>query len=170
MVYDQLDRLTSTTSPMFGTASYVYDTLDNLKQVNVSGGTGARNHYYCYNAANQLEFVRSGSNCTSSPSVINISYDVQGNLLQKTGTTGGTYTFDYGNRLRTVVAPSAPTTTYNYRYDADGRREKIIDDHGHPAVVTGIGRNHAGKAFAYCLRLDKQGGRNDCRQNPGELS
>ena len=122
MVYDQLDRLTSTTSPMFGTASYVYDTLDNLKQVNVSGGTGARNHYYCYNAANQLNFVRSGSNCSSSPAVINISYDVQGNLLQKTGTTGGTYTFDFGNRLRTVVAPSAPTQTYNYRYDADGRR------------------------------------------------
>lgn len=122
MVYDQLDRLTSTTSPMFGTATYVYDTLDNLKQVNVSGGTGARNHYYCYNAANQLEFVRTGSNCSSSPSVMNISYDVQGNLLQKTGTTGGTYTFDYGNRLRTVVAPSAPTQTYNYRYDADGRR------------------------------------------------
>ena len=122
MVYDQLDRLTGTTSPMFGTASYVYDTLDNLKQVSVSGGSGARNHYYCYNAANQLEFVRSGSNCSSSPSVINISYDVQGNLLQKTGTSGGTYAFDYGNRLRTVVAPSAPTTTYNYRYDADGRR------------------------------------------------
>ncbi|HSD17233.1 MAG TPA: RHS repeat-associated core domain-containing protein [Thermomonas sp.] len=122
MVYDQLDRLTSTTSPMFGTASYVYDTLDNLKQVNVSGGTGARNHYYCYNANNQLEFVRSGSNCSSSPSIINISYDVQGNLLQKTGTSGGTYTFDYGNRLRTVVAPAAPTLTYNYRYDAGGRR------------------------------------------------
>ena len=122
MVYDQLDRLTSTTSPMFGTASYVYDTLDNLRQVNVSGGTGARNHYYCYNAANQLTFVRSGSNCSSSPAVVNISYDVQGNLLQKTGTTGGTYTFDYGNRLRTVVAPSAPMQTYNYRYDADGRR------------------------------------------------
>ena len=89
MVYDQLDRLTSTTSPMFGTASYVYDTLDNLKQVNVSGGTGARNHYYCYNAANQLEFVRSGPNCSApaSPSVISISYDVQGNLLQKTGTS-----------------------------------------------------------------------------------
>ncbi|WP_374357211.1 RHS repeat domain-containing protein [Thermomonas sp.] len=120
MVYDQLDRLTSTTSPMFGTASYVYDTLDNLKQVNVSGGTGARSHYYCYNAANQLEFVRTGSNCSSSPSVINISYDVQGNLLQKTGTSGGTYTFDYGNRLRTATPPSA--SALNYRYDADGRR------------------------------------------------
>lgn len=122
MVYDQLDRLTSTTSPMFGAASYVYDTLDNLKQVNLSGGTGARNHYYCYNAANQLAFVRTGSNCSSSPAVISISYDAQGNLLQKTGTSGGTYTFDYGNRLRTVVAPAAPTQTYNYRYDADGRR------------------------------------------------
>ena len=127
MVYDQLDRLTSATSPMFGTASYEYDTLDNLKKAGIVGALAPndaanRIHYYCYNAANQLTFVRSGSNCSSSPSVINISYDLQGNLLQKTGATGGTYTFDYGNRLRTVVGPSAPTQTYNYRYDADGRR------------------------------------------------
>src|SRR5690606_18669793 len=36
-------------------------------------------------------------------------------VLGKTGTTGGSYTFDYGNRLRTGGGQS-------YRYDADGRR------------------------------------------------
>lgn len=127
MVYDQLDRLTSTTSPMFGTASYVYDTLDNLKRVSIAGAlapnTAAnRDHFYCYNAANQLDFVRDGSNCSTSNALVNISYDVQGNLLQKTGASGGTYTFDYGNRLRTVVTPSPSSITYTYRYDADGRR------------------------------------------------
>lgn len=122
MGYDQLDRLLTTSSPMFGAANYVYDNLDNLTQVAVSGGSAARNHYYCYNTANQLEFVRNGSNCATSGALVNLSYDVQGNVLQKTGTAGGTYTFDYGNRLRTVVSPNAPGVTYNYRYDAQGRR------------------------------------------------
>jgi len=115
MAYDQADRLASTTSPMFGTATYAYDIRDNLTQVIVSGGTAARSHYYCYNAANQLEFVRSGSNCASSPAVINLGYDVQGNVSSKTGTAGGTYTFDYGNRLRS-------TAGLTYRHDAEGRR------------------------------------------------
>lgn len=113
MVYDPLDRLTSTTSPMFGTASYVYDGIDNLKQVTISGGTNARTHYYCYGATtNRLDFVRTGSNCSSSPAAIALSYDVQGNLSVKNGTS---YVFDYGNRLRT-------TAGLTYRYDADGRR------------------------------------------------
>ncbi|WP_170288364.1 hypothetical protein [Marilutibacter maris] len=33
MVYDGLDRLTGTTSRMFGTATYAYDVLDNLSRV-----------------------------------------------------------------------------------------------------------------------------------------
>ncbi|WP_223250133.1 hypothetical protein [Marilutibacter maris] len=48
MVYDGLDRLTGATSPMFGTATYAYDVLDNLTRLSVSGGAAARDHYYCY--------------------------------------------------------------------------------------------------------------------------
>lgn len=115
MTYDGLDRLTQATSPAaaFGTASYVYDAIDNLKQVTVSAGTTPRTHYYCYGSAtNRLDFVRTGSNCASSPAAIALSYDVQGNLSVK---NGATYTFDYGNRLRT-------TAGLTYRYDAEGRR------------------------------------------------
>ncbi|MBP8927410.1 MAG: RHS repeat-associated core domain-containing protein [Ottowia sp.] len=115
MGYDGLDRLTSTTSPMFGTATYAYDTLDNLKQVTVSSGSTPRNHYYCYHATSRrLDFVRSGPVCTgtASPAVTTLGYDVQGNLGNKNGTT---YTFDYGNRLRS-------TAGLTYRYDAQGRR------------------------------------------------
>jgi len=40
-------------------------------------------------------------------------------------------------------------------YNPQGERVQIMDDHGHPAVVTGIGYNRDGKAFAHYLRLDK---------------
>ncbi|WP_223629198.1 RHS repeat domain-containing protein [Thermomonas beijingensis] len=115
MAYDGLDRLTSASSPMFGTASYAYDALDNLTQVSLSGGSLPRNQYYCYNSDNnRLLFVRSGPQCTdnASPAVTALTYDLQGNLASKNGTG---YTFDYGNRLRSTAGQS-------YRYDADGRR------------------------------------------------
>ncbi len=114
MAYDGLDRLTSASSPMFGTASYAYDALDNLTQVSLSGGSLPRTQYYCYTASNQVAFVRSGPQCTgnASPVLTALTYDLQGNLASKNGTG---YTFDYGNRLRS-------TAGLGYRYDADGRR------------------------------------------------
>ncbi|HRO62701.1 RHS repeat-associated core domain-containing protein [Thermomonas sp.] len=114
MSYDGLDRLTQTTSPMFGTASYTYDPQDNLTRVQVTGGSQPRDHTYCYNAANRLEFVRSGPNCSgnASPAVIALGYDLQGNLSFK---NNASYAFDFGNRLRA-------TANQNYRYDAQGRR------------------------------------------------
>lgn len=42
-----------------------------------------------------------------------------------------------------------------YLYDARGRQEPILDDHGHPAIVIGVGVNKQGKTFSRCLRLDK---------------
>ncbi len=114
MTYDGLDRLTGTTSPMFGSAGYAYDAQDNLTRVQVTGGSQPRDHTYCYNAINQLEFVRSGPNCsgTTSPAVTALGFDAQGNLAFK---NTATYAFDYGNRLRT-------TANQAYRYDAQGRR------------------------------------------------
>ena len=113
MGYDGLDRLTSVASNMFGNAAYVYDAIDNLKQVTISGGTNARTHYYCYNAtSNRLDFVKTGPNCSTSPMAIALTYDVQGNLANKNGVTT---TFDYGNRLRSTAGLA-------YLYDAEGRR------------------------------------------------
>lgn len=114
MAYDGLDRLTQATSPMFGSASYAYDPQDNLTRVQITGGSQPRDHYYCYNADNQLAFVRSGPNCTgnASPATLALGYDAQGNLAFRNGTA---YAFDYGNRLRSSAGQS-------YRYDANGRR------------------------------------------------
>jgi len=115
MAYDGLDRLVTASSPMFGTTTYSYDALDNLRQASVSGGSAPRSRYYCYNGSSRrLDFMRSGPNCTgfASPAVVAFGYDVQGNLLSKNGVG---YTFDFGNRMRATAGLA-------YRYDAHGRR------------------------------------------------
>jgi RHS repeat-associated protein len=118
MAYDALNRLTSTTSPMFGTASYTYDVLDNLTHVQVTGGSQSRNQDYCYDGANRLTNIKTGG--CGGTSVIGLGYDVQGNLNNKNGVLFG---FDYGNRLRS----GGPET---YRYDAYGRRVRAINATG----------------------------------------
>ena len=117
MVYDGLDRLTSVVSPMFGTATYAYDVLDNLTRNSVTGGSAPHNYYYCYNAKWQLAFVRNGSVCTGStpsPAVTALEYDVQGNLSVKNAQD---FTFDFGNRLRGATTPTSSNV-----YDGHGRR------------------------------------------------
>ncbi len=111
MTYDGLDRLKQVTSNMFGTAAYAYDALDNLTQVNVTAGTKARNHFYCYDANWRLGNVKTTS--CSGATVVGLSYDVQGNLANKNGQI---YNFDYGNRLRGVNGVAS------YVYDGLGRR------------------------------------------------
>ncbi|MEP6633896.1 MAG: RHS repeat-associated core domain-containing protein, partial [Luteimonas sp.] len=120
MQYDDLDRLVQATSPVFGTdpvAVYAYDTLDNLKRVKTNG----RDTYYCYNANNRVDFLRTGSDCASSPAATSLTYDLQGNVLTKAGQgTSRGFVFDYGNRLR--EATLGGTSQERYRYDGYGRR------------------------------------------------
>ncbi|MBB4128505.1 YD repeat-containing protein [Xanthomonas translucens] len=115
MVYDGLDRLTTATSPMFGTASYSYDVLDNLTHVVAPG----RDHYYCYDVNWQLTNVKAGG-CGGS-TVIGMSYDPQGNLSNKNGQA---FVFDYGNRLRQATGKES------YRYDGNGRRTLAMQNAG----------------------------------------
>jgi RHS repeat-associated protein len=114
MGYDGLDRLSWVVSPMFGTANYWYDAVDNLTHVAV-GGPKARDHYYCYDSNWRLTNIKTGS--CSGASVTGLGYDVQGNLQNKNGRT---FNFDYGNRLRTIA--DGATMVEAYRYDGHGRR------------------------------------------------
>ena len=114
MTYDGMDRLLTATSPMYpGGASYSYNVLDDLTQVTAPG----RSHWYCYNGSTrQLTFLRSGPDCSTSPAVVALTYDPQGNVTAK---NAASYGFDYGNRLRTV---NVGAVVEAYRYDAQGRR------------------------------------------------
>ncbi|MBO9881034.1 RHS repeat protein [Xanthomonas sp. D-109] len=115
MTYDGMDRLIKAESPMFGTATYSYDVLDNLTHVVAPG----RDHYYCYDANWQLTNVKTGS-CGGS-TVIGMSYDPQGNLSNKNGQA---FVFDYGNRLRQATGKET------YRYDGNGRRTLALQSAG----------------------------------------
>ncbi|MGN7726482.1 RHS repeat protein [Luteimonas sp. 22616] len=133
MTYDDLDRLTTAQSKMFGTtgaletASYTYDVLDNLRTVSMPATpqTLARNHLYCYDAHFQLTFVRTAANCTSGDAVIALSYDGQGNLANKNNQL---YVFDKGNRLRAMQLTSGSTPLETYAYDGHGRRVMASHD------------------------------------------
>ncbi|MBZ3477098.1 RHS repeat protein [Xanthomonas perforans] len=115
MTYDGLDRLRSTVSPMFGTAEYRYDSLDNLTYVRAPG----REHYYCYDPYWHLTNIK--INECSGSTVVGLAYDLQGNLTNKNGQA---YVFDFGNRLR------AATNKESYRYDGNGRRTQAIQSGG----------------------------------------
>jgi RHS repeat-associated protein len=70
-----------------------------------------------YDAKNQLVNVTTG---VGGPTVVGLGYDVQGNVNNKSGTT---YTFDYGNRLRSVGGASPASS---YVYDGHGRRVRDL--------------------------------------------
>ena len=122
MVYDGLSRLKQAVSssgsgaPMFGTANYDYDVLDNIKTLSISGGSQPRNHAHCYNSKNQLTELRTGS--CSGALVKSLSYDVQGNLANQAGQA---FNFDFGNRLRQATGKET------YGYDHAGRRAVSCD-------------------------------------------
>jgi RHS repeat-associated protein len=115
--YDGLDRLTGAGSVSFGGDDwhrFTYDAMDNL--VTWKHG-GVKDHRYCYNTANQLEFVRTGATACSGAGAGNAAdyfhYDVQGNVDVH---DDHGFDFDTGNRLREVI------DVERYRYDAHGRR------------------------------------------------
>lgn len=149
MTYDGLDRLKTVVSPMYGAvgANYTYDVLDNLARANL-GGTGARDHYYCYDGNLRLTNIKTGG--CGGTSVIGLGYDLQGNLQNK---NGAEFRFDMGNRLRKVGPLAVPTS--EYAYDGHGRRiwDRTSDDKYSHYTLDGrlsmTGDDRAGKVAEY---------------------
>lgn len=109
MHYDGLDRLTDAGSASFTGDHWhrmKYDAVDNLKSWTIGGNKDFAN--YVYDASHRLTSIQN----SAGAAIVNLSYDVQGNLNSKDGKF---YTFDMGNRLRN-------TNEEWYRYDGHGRR------------------------------------------------
>jgi YD repeat-containing protein len=104
-VYDAIYQLTQVAQGATTTESYAYDAVGNrLSSLNVPS--------YNYNASNEL---------TATPST-SFTYDNNGNTLSKT-TSGATtqYTWDFENRLSSVILPGSGGTV-TLKYDPFGRR------------------------------------------------
>jgi RHS repeat-associated protein len=110
LFYDGLDRLT-TASGVWGSATYGYDSLDNLRTETIGAQTINTN----YNAnTNRIDGV-SGSISRA------YGYDAQGNL-RANGVNS--FLFDVANRLVQTAGVAS------YRYDGNGRRTISIESGG----------------------------------------
>jgi len=111
MTYDGLDRLKTASAPgLWGSESYTYDALDNIRSRVKDGQT----YDYVYDGLNRLRDLKIGNTAVHS-----YWYDLQGNTIcrQTDGClNGGTLTFDLANRLQRYDG------VQSYRYDAWGRR------------------------------------------------
>lgn len=107
MTYDGLDRLKSANaSQLWGSESFTYDTLNNIRSTALNGGVRTWN----YGVNNLLASVTSGAE-----TLVSLGYDNRGNVNTKNGVA---LTFDQADRLVSIQGYA------NYNYDADGRRVK----------------------------------------------
>lgn len=109
MLYDRRDRLVQAHLHWLTVRGFGYDALDNIRYMSNFNGSSTATDYYWYDDRNRVTNLRNDQGATT----MGLGYDPQGNLGNKNGQE---YRFDFGNRLRTVVAKEA------YRYDAHGRR------------------------------------------------
>jgi RHS repeat-associated protein len=103
--YDTIYELTGVSQGTTTTESYTYDAVGNrLSSLSVPS--------YNYNSSNEL---------TSTP-ITSYTYDNNGNTLIKTSAgTSTQYTWDFENRLSSVILPGSGGTV-TFKYDPFGRR------------------------------------------------
>jgi YD repeat-containing protein len=118
-LYDGLNRLLQATAPgMWGTATYEYDPLDNLRAASV----GARAYSYSYHSSNGRLTAISG---TSGAPSWSFGYDARGNQLTRSGSgTTQTRVFDHSERITSI------TGLASYYYDGHGRRTQTTRQDG----------------------------------------
>ncbi|KAF1007071.1 MAG: tRNA3(Ser)-specific nuclease WapA [Luteibacter sp.] len=113
MGYDGLNRLVSATAgQLWGTESYTYDTLNNIRTLTNGSGTNT----YNYDGANLLRSIGNGASVLHS-----FNYDARGNTTVKDSQT---LNFDLANRLTSIPGKGS------YTYDAAGRRVKKVTPQG----------------------------------------
>lgn len=130
--YDDLNRLTSATATNVAggqqtyTYSYAYNAIGNIltRTESVGGGAAITSTYsYEGNTGVRKENPHAVTKITpSSGSVVNYTYDNNGNML--TETSGLSNTWDYNNRLTQTVKAGVTST---YTYDQSGQRVKLAN-------------------------------------------
>lgn len=117
--YDAINRLTSASAPLqWGSESYAYDTLNNLRLRTVNGTAIGLN----VDSADRLI-----SSTTGASVFADYQNDARGNRVSMTsGGTTTTYTFDALNQL--IEVPGLAS----YAYDANGRRVRRTVQGGAP--------------------------------------
>lgn len=111
MTYDQLNRLTSATSPLWnGTESYAYDALNNIRSRTLVGAVNT----YNYDGSNRLTSI-------SGAQPMTLGYDDRGNVINK---NGNTLVFNDKNQLTSIPGFGS------YDYDASGRRVRKSKPNG----------------------------------------
>lgn len=112
--YDDLDRVTGATALLWGSETYTYDPLNNLRSIT----SGAQVRTFNYNPINLLGSISDSSGATSS-----FAYDPRGNVIARVGTI---LSFDNKNQLSSVSGQET------YAYDYAGRRVKKVPASGGP--------------------------------------
>ncbi|HJU39683.1 MAG TPA: RHS repeat-associated core domain-containing protein, partial [Tahibacter sp.] len=112
MSYDRRDRLVSASAPRWGTRTFGYDALDNLRSMG-----GGLNWTYQIDANQRLTRIDSGTSA-----LIAYTYDARGRVATRTlsGQPTLTFTTDLADRV-TRIAPNGA----GYRYDGHGRRTSV---------------------------------------------
>jgi RHS repeat-associated protein len=117
--YDDLDRLTSETSPQ-GTITYVYDAAGRMTSAQVTGQTAM---VYAYDNANHLLSITQGSKITS------FTYDADGRrtTIKLPNGISGAYTYDSRSNVLSITYTKGATTVGNltYTYDSLGQRTSM---------------------------------------------
>lgn len=116
--YDDLGQLTSASASLWGTASYGYDSLGNIRTRSLSNlGGSARNITLSYDSKNRVS-VSADSGATGTRTV---GHDGRGNV-----TTLGAMSFIYDMSDQPTVVSGTATGTGaangNYRYDGNLKR------------------------------------------------
>jgi len=124
MSYDGMNRLLTATANLWGTESYTYDTLNNIRSITSGGVTNT----YNYDARNVLTSITAGGSTLHA-----FDYDTRGNISAKDGQP---FNFDIANRLVSI-----PDKQSSFVYDASGRRVAKVT----PAATTYYAYNSAGQ-------------------------
>ena len=130
LAYDAANRVTSMTSSVDGTATYSYDTTNQVTGASYTGTNQPANEAYSFDKngnRTNTGYTTGTNNQLTSDGTFNYTYDHQGNRLTRTRISSAqandyetTYAWDYRNRLTDVNYynnSGALTKHVHYVYD-----------------------------------------------------